>query len=55
MTSNTRDLTFPGVREKVSQMLGVLPSSAAAPSIWKAAVADPQTKPSGNLSRVLIL
>ncbi len=40
--------TLPGVRQKVSQMDG--PRRAAAPSIWKAAVAVPHKKPSGKRS-----
>lgn len=39
---------MPGTRQYVSQMDGVLPSSAAAPSIWYAAVATPQRKPAGR-------
>ena len=42
--------TLPGARQNVSQMLGLRPSSADAPSIWYAAVAEPQTNPSGNFS-----
>jgi len=42
--------TFPGVRLKVSQIDGSRPSSAAAPSTWYAAVADPNVKPGGNTS-----
>ena len=38
----------PGCSLKVSQMDGVRPSVAAAPSIWYAAVAAPQRKPSGK-------
>src|SRR5437762_1008102 len=34
----------PGTRQKRSQIDAPLPSSAAAPSIWKALVATPQTK-----------
>ena len=41
-------MTAPGVWEKVSQIDGVRPSSATAPSIWYDAVATPQTKPSGK-------
>ena len=40
--------TLPGVWLNVSQMLGLRPSSAAAPSIWYDAVAVPNVKPSGN-------
>src|SRR5262245_14528753 len=40
--------TLPGVRLKVSQIDAVRPPSAAAPSIWYAAVAAPQTKPAGK-------
>ncbi len=41
-------MTAPGVWENVSQIDGVRPSSATAPSIWYDAVATPQTKPSGK-------
>ena len=43
-----RPTTAPGTRQKVSQMDGVRPSSATAPSIWYDAVAAPQTKPAGK-------
>ena len=38
----------PGFAQRVSQIEGPRPSSVLAPSIWKDAVAAPQTKPSGN-------
>ncbi len=38
----------PGSWLKVSQIDRPPPSSATAPSIWKAAVAAPQMKPSGK-------
>ena len=41
-------MTAPGVWENVSQIDGVRPSSATAPSIWYDAVAAPHTKPSGK-------
>ena len=41
----------PGVWLKVSQIEGVRPSSAAAPSIWYAAVAAPQRNPGGKVRR----
>jgi hypothetical protein len=40
--------TLPGVWLNVSQTDRPRPSSATAPSIWYAAVAAPQVKPSGN-------
>src|SRR5581483_7812510 len=42
--------TLPGVAQKRSQTLSPLPSSFAAPSIWKEAVATPQTKSDGSAS-----
>src|SRR4051794_17702180 len=41
----------PGRWLKVSQMDGPRPSSVTAPSIWYAAVADPQMKFGGRLDR----
>src|SRR6266516_2425375 len=41
----------PGSWLNVSQIEGPRPSSSTAPSIWKEAVAAPQTKPSGKRSR----
>ena len=38
----------PGWWVKVSQMLGPLPSSVAAPSIWYDAVLAPNRKPGGS-------
>src|SRR4051812_34992071 len=38
----------PGLRQNMSQMDGPLPSSAAAPSIWYADAAAPQTKLRGS-------
>ncbi len=38
-------------RQKVSQIDGPLPSTAAAPSIWKELVATPQVKSEGKLLR----
>ena len=40
--------TAPGTRANASQMESVRPSSWAAPSIWYAAVAAPNTKPGGK-------
>jgi hypothetical protein len=45
-------LTMPGFFEKPSQMLGPRPSTSSAPSVWKAAVATPQTKSFGKLARL---
>ena len=39
---------FPGVWLNTSQIDGLRPSSATAPSIWYEAVALPNTKPCGN-------
>src|SRR3954447_23664641 len=47
--------TRPGVCAKVSQIDGVRPSSATAPSIWYAAVAAPHRKPGGKASDVAVL
>src|SRR3954449_1024408 len=41
----------PGCAQKVSQMLGPLPSSVAAPSIWYDAVLVPNRKPGGSWGR----
>src|SRR6059036_4054763 len=38
----------PGTRQNVSQIDGVRPSSATAPSIWYADVATPQRNPAGS-------
>ena len=38
----------PGCAQNVSQMLGPLPSSVAAPSIWYDAVLVPNRKPGGS-------
>ncbi len=40
----------PGTRAKVSQIDGVRPSSATAPSIWYDAVAAPHKKPVGKVT-----
>src|SRR3984885_9997633 len=45
--------TLPGVWLNVSQTEGPRPSVVAAPSIWYAAVAAPQTKPAGNVRTAL--
>ena len=41
----------PGWAAKVSQMLGPLPSSSAAPSIWYADVLVPNRKPGGSCGK----
>ncbi len=41
--------TAPGILANASQMDSVRPSVWVAPSIWKAAVAAPNTKPGGKL------
>src|ERR1700722_3970759 len=45
--------TLPGVWLNVSQIDGPRPSVVAAPSIWYAAVAAPQTKSAGNVRTAL--